>query len=73
MSEWMLATIAIAMIVAVSHWLSVRVVASADLDVLPLPCRLRVERRRAHTRSVYLVCAVAVLACAVLQLHELAR
>jgi hypothetical protein len=73
MSEWMLATIAIAMIVAVSQWLSVRVVASADLDVLPLPCRLRVERRRAHTRLVYLVCAVAVLACAVLQLHELAR
>jgi hypothetical protein len=73
MSEWILATIAIALIVAGSQWLSVRVVATIDLEVLPLPCRLRVQRRRAHTRMVYLVCALAVLACAVLQLHQLTR
>jgi hypothetical protein len=73
MSEWMLATIAIAVIVAVSQWLSVRVVATADLQVLPQSCRLRVQWWRAHARSVYVVCAVTVLTCAALQLHQLAR
>ena len=73
MSEWMLATIAIAMIVAVSQWLSVRVVATTDLEVLPMPCRLRVQRRRAHTRSVYLLCALTVLTCGLVQLHQLAH
>jgi hypothetical protein len=63
-----LALIAISALVAGALWLSLRVMAGAELEVLPAHCRKRLLWWQRHYRPVYIGCAAAAAAAALAQL-----
>jgi hypothetical protein len=69
----MVALTAIALLVAATMWLSLRVAAISDLAVLPANCRKRLQWWRLNAKHVYLICATVGFSTVVLQLHQLIK
>jgi hypothetical protein len=72
MSEPIAAGLAIAMLLSLTSWLSVRMAAGSDLSVLSSACRRRVRWWETHARNLYLGCACLAVALVVLQIGKFA-
>lgn len=68
MMQSMVGLAAIALLVAAAMWLSLRMAATSDLQVLPASCRRRLTWWRVNSRVVYLLCGALVAAALIAQL-----
>lgn len=71
MSQTMLPLAAVAVLVSVALWLSLRATAGSDLTVLPPYCRKRVQWWQANSRYVYLACALVGVLTVLVELRRL--
>jgi hypothetical protein len=68
MSKSALAILLIAALVWFGVWLAVRAAGLAEIQLLPAHCRRRVQWWRSNARHVQIICAVAAIAAAGMQL-----
>jgi hypothetical protein len=68
MSKSALAILLIAALVWFGVWLAVRAAGLAEIQLLPAHCRRRVQWWQSNARHVQIICAVAVIAAAGMQL-----
>jgi hypothetical protein len=68
MSKSALAILLIAALVWFGVWLAVRAAGLAEIQLLPAHCRRRVQWWQSNARHVQIICAVAAIAAAGMQL-----